>query len=294
MGSGYQEAVGFLAQKGLLSKNQVKAVQSGKVATIHVYKTHPIIKNPWKRVSLRSIEPLNYSIVNLSHPIQANRTDKVHDKSAILDVIPYSRVFYHAFPGAVIKHRGRTYKIEVMESPPAFVGGKSFGPSSSDLVAFAKPTDVQYTTQALSVNEITVVKQIRHAELTDSRGHQSVAGSGLVTIKRTVHGYKCLSHVNRKEISRSTLNLPPMEYDTYSIWLDADAVNLNGVVSNFNEGVHALNHAMVAVAPLIVACSSTDIDCDHSTYECTRILLFGKCFIFLNSESLFPQSSFLT
>eukprot|EP00985_Skeletonema_marinoi_P033784 scaffold42180_cov204-Skeletonema_marinoi.AAC.1 len=133
-----------------------------------------------------------------------------------------------------------------MESPPAFVGsGQSFGPSgSTDLAAFAKPTNVQHTTQALSINEITVVKQTRHAELNDSKAQQSVAGSGLVTVKRSVHGYKILSHVNRKEISRSTLNLPSMEFDTYAIWIDADAANLSGVVSNFNEGVHALNHAM--------------------------------------------------
>jgi len=281
MGEGYLDAVTFLSQKGLLSRKKVKAMQSsGKVEAILVYKTHPIVKSPWKRVSLRSIEPVNYSIVDLSHPAQSNRTDKIHDKSAVLDVIPYSRVFYHAFPGAVIKHRGRKFRIEAMESPPAFVGsGQSFGPSgSTDLAAFAKPTNVQHTTQALSINEITVVKQTRHAELNDSKAQQSVAGSGLVTVKRSVHGYKILSHVNRKEISRSTLNLPSMEFDTYAIWIDADAANLSGVVSNFNEGVHALNHAMVAVAPLILPCSSSDIDCDHSTYECTRVLLFGRSF----------------
>jgi len=277
MGEGYHDAVNFLSQKRLLLRKKVKAVQStGKVETILVHRTHPIVKSPWKRVSLRSIEPVNYSIVDLSHPMQSNRTDKIHDKSAVLDVIPYSRVFYHAFPGAVIKHRGRAFRIEAMESPPAFVGsGQSFGPSgSTDLAAFALPTKVPHTTQALSINEITVVKQTRHAELNDSKAQQSVAGSGLVTVKRSVHGYKILSHVNRKEISRSSLKLPPMEYDTYAIWMDADAANLNGVVSNFNEGVHALNHAMVAVAPLILPCSSSDIDCDHSTYECTRVLLF--------------------
>ena len=105
-----------------------------------------------------------------------------------------------------------------------------------------------------------------------------------MTVKRSVHGYKVLSHVNRKEISRTTLNLPPMEYDTYAIWIDADAANLNGLVSNFNEGVHALNHAMVAVAPLILSCSSSDIDCDHSTYECTRVLLFGRYLVSFQLE----------
>ena len=97
-----------------------------------------------------------------------------------------------------------------------------------------------------------------------------------MTVKRTVHGYKKLSHVNRKELSRTTISLPPMEYDTYALWIDADAVNLRDVVFNFDGGVHALSHALVAVAPLFVACTGSDIDCDHSRYETTRILLYDQ------------------
>jgi len=216
-----------------------------------------------------------------------------------------------------------------MESPPPFVGGASFGPCGcSDLMAFAKPTNVQYSTQALSINLITVVKKMGHAELRHSKGDNSleslndgkqkqehekdnaslnnastssgsgkhneekeksgtptkskapvttaVAGHGVVTCKRTVHGYKKLSHINRKELSRTTISLPPMEFDTYAVWIDADAAYLKDVVFNFDGGVHALSHAMVAVAPLFVPCTSADIDCDHCRYDCTRILLYDQ------------------
>ena len=196
-----------------------------------------------------------------------------------------------------------------MENPPPFVGGASFGCAGCNLMAFAKPTTKQYSTQALSINQITVVKQMGHAELTvdnivsarqssasDSKGEgddetegekqkqqpkklsvtSTVAGHGIVTAKRTVHGYKKLSHVNRKELSRTTISLPPMEYDTYACWLDADAAYLRDLVLNFDGGVHALSHAMVAVAPLFAKCTNSDIDCDHSTYETTRILLYDR------------------
>lgn len=130
-------------------------------------------------------------------------------------------------------HRGRKYRLESMESPPPFVGGASFGPCGcSNLLAFAKPTSVQYCTQALSINQITVVKTMAHAELKskctgnmrrkmsdndnqtvaeEKKNEEcnagaavttAVAGNGVVTVKRTVHGYKKLSHVNRKELSR--------------------------------------------------------------------------------------------
>ena len=50
------------------------------------------MKYPWKRVSLRSIEPLNYSIIDLSHPMQGGMTDRIYNQAAVMDSIPYSRV----------------------------------------------------------------------------------------------------------------------------------------------------------------------------------------------------------
>ena len=108
-------------------------------------------------------------------------------------------------------HRGRRYIIKSMESPPSFLGGCSFGPyGCGNLMAFATPTTLQYTTQALSTNEITIVKQIKHAELTQrqetekvgNEDQSTVAGYGVVTVKRTVRGYKKLSLINRTDLSR--------------------------------------------------------------------------------------------
>lgn len=49
------------------------------------------MKPAWKRVNLRSIEPLNYVVIDANHPLQDGRTDRLIDKAAILDSIPYSR-----------------------------------------------------------------------------------------------------------------------------------------------------------------------------------------------------------
>lgn len=182
-------------------------------------------------------------------------------------------------------HRGRKYKIESMESPPPFLGGTSSGPCGcANLLAFAKPTSLQYTTQVLSTNEITVVKQMKHAKLIESNDEEkggqviqaTVAGYGVVTVKRTVHGYKKLSLINRTELSRTTISLPSMEFDTRACWIDVDAIYLKDVVRNFDAGVHALSHALVAVTPLFVSCATADIDCDHSRFDRTQILLYDQ------------------
>ena len=184
----------------------------------------------------------------------------------------------------LVTHRGTRYKIISMESPPPFLGGNSIGRSkSADLCCYATPVQVNYSTQALSINEITVVKQTDGVELHFSENAEfdekktrliKLAGRGTVNVKRSVHGYKKLSLVHRKEISRTSIVLPSMEFDTNGFWIDADASNLKDVVHGFDAGVHALSHALVAVAPIFTPCSSSDIHCDHSRFQCTRILLY--------------------
>ena len=65
-----------------------------------------------------------------------------------------------------------------------------------------------------------------------------------------------------------------MEYDTNAMWIDVEASTLNEYIPDLAKGVHALSHAILCVAPLFVPCTPSDLDCDHSHYECTRITLF--------------------
>ena len=231
----------------------------GKDEIITTFSTHPSVDRPYSRVSLRSIEPIAYQIVDLNHNLQGGRTDTINE-NAVLDTIPYSRVFYHAFPGAVIMHRGHRYKVEVMNNPPPFADCSIGYCRSLKLGAFAKQTNVTYMTQALALTHITVVKQFDRVEILPKDVQKSgkskegtdntddlythpelntgaIAGNGVVTVKRTVHGYKRLSPVNRVEISRHELKMPSMEYDTNAIWFDCEASLLASVMPGFDEGV---------------------------------------------------------
>jgi len=141
-----------------------------------------------------------------------------------------------------------------MTSPPPLidcsVGYRYYG---NNLGCYATPTTAQYSTQALSTTLITVVKELervqivvnsktspftnkddiiprpkidadhaavetRKSPIKDSQmlvlTDGTIAGNGVVNVKRTVHGYKKLSLVNRVELSRTEISLPPMEYDT--------------------------------------------------------------------------------
>ena len=264
--------------------------------------------------------------------MQGGKTDGIHDPRAVLDTIPYSRVFYQAFPGAIITHRGQKYKVQSMARPAAFAneGGYRGG---CTLAAYAKPTSARYFTRPLSTLHITVIKMMERVDASDGKHGNSVeqkrygqsetgetddqtvnnsdtpptkppstdaktksvpsidqvyapdegdealtrgslAGNGAVNVRRSVHGYKKLSPITRVELSRTEISLPPMEFDTFALWIDTEASKLRTIVKDYDEGVHALSHALLAVAPLFVPCTSSDVNCDHSIYDCTRVCLF--------------------
>lgn len=232
-------------------------------------------------MSMRSIEPITYGIVDITHPLQGGQVDYIRNDKAVIDSIPYSRVFYHAFPGSIIMHRGKKFIVLSLQNPPAVLDLMSDYGRSDKLAAFVKPTQARYHTRALSKLIITVVKQFECIQVdvsTDEKGKKQercpqivLAGNGAVTVKRKVWGYSKLSLVNRSEISRSEISLPPMEYDTNAFWLETQ---MWSDLKYFGYGNHALSHAILAVAPLFVPGASTDLDCDHSFIDCSRILIF--------------------
>lgn len=65
-----------------------------------------------------------------------------------------------------------------------------------------------------------------------------------------------------------------MEYDTNAMWIETEGSTLAELMPDYDKGVHALSHAILAVAPLFVPCTPSDLDCDHSHYGCTRVTLF--------------------
>lgn len=79
-----------------------------------------------------------------------------------------------------------------------------------------------------------------------------------------------MAPLTRVEISRTEINLPPMEFDTNAFWFET---SIWSDIDHYNEGNHTLSHAILAVAPLFIPCAGTDLDCDHTFINCSRILI---------------------
>lgn len=89
------------------------------------------------------------------------------------------------------------------------------------------------------------------------------AGCGAVSIKREVHGYKKLSIIDRRELSRTELSLPPLEFESFGIYFCAEPVKMRPLLGDsYGDGVHALSHALLAVSPLFAkGISPGDLEC---------------------------------
>jgi DEAD/DEAH box helicase domain-containing protein len=61
------------------------------------------------------------------------------------------------------------------------------------------------------------------------------------------------------------------------LWIDAETEILGAFLGqDYGWGVHALSHALLAVAPLFIPCVRGDLECDHSAYSPTRVCLFDE------------------
>jgi DEAD/DEAH box helicase domain-containing protein len=289
--STYEEAISALMSTQAILSEEKASPLADLVRSMVVYKPRPSLRRAWSRVTIRSIEPIQYSIVDLSHAVQRGRTDEIHSPAAVLDTIPYSRVFYYTHPGAIITHRARKLEIVSMTLPPAFAVENYSCIRNRTLAAFVKPSSATHFTRPLSKTLITIVKKLETVELREQiaatskdtkeshRERVSVfAGCGVVNVKRQVRGYRKLSSVNFREISKHELSMPPIEYDTFGLFMCTDSETLSARLGErFGSGVHALSHAVLAVAPLFAeGLTRSDLECDHSHYAPTQLKFFDE------------------
>jgi DEAD/DEAH box helicase domain-containing protein len=69
-----------------------------------------------------------------------------------------------------------------------------------------------------------------------------------------------------------------LEYDTFGVYICADSAGLaNELGHRYGAGVHALSHAILAVAPLFAhGLQRDDLECDHSYFAPTQVMLVDE------------------
>ncbi len=248
----WRRVVGVLVSRGKLLKQKLDGSYAGAGST----------KYAWKTVSLRNIEPVQYDIV-------LGVSGARNGEGEVLDKVPYSRVFYHCFPGAIILHRGQQYMVVELDPPPKVLDSSQGGVTKKAKVMKSKAL---YKTMAIQRVRVTVTRVL------EIEGMGGVC-TGVVNVKRTVWAYAKISKETRAVISTHELTIPSIEMDTRGLWLPCDGFGdlRKELGEGFGEGVHALGHAIIVAAGVELGCGAGDLDCVHAWEGVGRVMLFdGK------------------
>ena len=184
-----------------------------------------------------------YGLSNLS-----NRSYKVllriYGNDQLLTTEDESYVLRDLHPGAVYLYEAETYLVEELDL--------------TNRIVYITKTNVDFYTQSLKHTEITPLDVISQ----DEKGKiQKYFGN--VKVDHEYYSYKVIDTLTQEIRARNPLeDLPIIEFETQSVWflipfeyqkeLELERYDLGGTI-------HAIEHAMIAIAPALAQISRWDL-----------------------------------
>jgi DEAD/DEAH box helicase domain-containing protein len=160
----------------------------------------------------------------------------------VIETMDKTRAFREAYPGAVLLHQGETYLVKTLDL--------------EQQRAEVERKDVDYHTQVITHEEMRLLEtqQQRHLNL------GITLSLGRLEVTATHTGYRVKKY--DQPIATHPLSLPPVKFPTVGIWLifsGEAGLELQEQSSSFIGGLHAAEHALIALAPLVAMCDPLDI-----------------------------------
>lgn len=146
------------------------------------------------------------------------------------------RAMQYAHEGAIYLHRGATY-----------IG---IGLDLDVGIAHMEAVDVQYYTQP------TVQTAIEPKVLIRKQPHAALSGASVTSI---VTGFRSKSLDGDTVLGTEELDLPPETYETMATAITLPNARDSDDPARFLGGVHGVEHALMALAPLLAGCDRGDI-----------------------------------
>lgn len=173
-----------------------------------------------------------------------NEVYKVVVDGKILETMNKTQVFREAHPGAVLIHLGETYVVSEL--------------SLEERTVIARKEDVDYYTSVIENVDVKIIKKLKEKEF--NRDLKVYLGN--VSTKELYMGF--YTKMFDKIIGSYELNLPPINFDTISLWFEfsnklKDKVRKELGEDAFMGGLHGIEHAMIGIMPFYVMCDRWDL-----------------------------------
>ena len=168
----------------------------------------------------------------------AGQEVKLVCEGQLLETMDCLRACRDAYPGAVFLHRGESYVVERLDLKEG--------------IARARREKVDYHTEGLRTfaAEILAIDELAKEPSVER-------GKGRIRVTERFMGYRTV-HFDRT-ICVAPLDLPPHTYETDGLWVTFPQGVLKLPNSAIPGGLHGAEHALIAMAPLLVLCDREDI-----------------------------------
>ncbi|MFC1944412.1 DEAD/DEAH box helicase [Chloroflexota bacterium] len=185
---------------------------------------------PAQDVNIRSASSANYTLVDST-------------SGQLLETVEESVALFQVHPGAVYLHRGDSYLVTVLDLDAR--------------TAYARPADVPYYTQAKDITDIGITRRLRE---------KAPGGVGVylgeVRVTTAVVGFRKKRILTEEVVGEEPLELPPWSFPTIALWFDIPPRIVARLVlekADLAGGLHAAEHAAIALLPLFALCDRNDI-----------------------------------
>lgn len=145
--------------------------------------------------------------------------------------------------GAVYVHQGNTYLVDHL--------------SLDDHVALVHREDVDYTTTARDITNITIAHEERHQSWGDADLY-----FGQVDVSSQVVAFLKRRYLTGEVLGEELLDLPPRNLHTSAVWWTVNPARLAAIglaEADLPGCAHAAEHASIGLLPLVATCDRWDI-----------------------------------
>jgi DEAD/DEAH box helicase domain-containing protein len=172
-------------------------------------------------------------------------TYAIHDdeRHRVIGSIDGVRAFHETHAGAIYLHHGQQYLVRDLDIEAR--------------KASVVPADVDYYTQVRGEKETAIL------EVLEERGKGALAATfGRLEVTERITGYEKRRLHGRDRLGVYELALPPLMFETVGLWLTIpesiqEEIRQRG--GHFMGALHAAEHALIALFPLLAICDRGDI-----------------------------------